>query len=164
MDLRGIVNLYDCVMGEIKKPWWKRWYTIVGAVVLVLGGIGAALGGDDADTTAVLPSASAARSTPSASPSTSVNPSPSGRTETDAGLGGTSAMVACDDAGKAEFSYGYKPHWITQHLAEDVTAKHYFYKYGATVTNEYNAKRDVNIECTVKGTDDTPKVVGFTVY
>lgn len=83
---------------------------------------------------------------------------------TSTGLTYAPASVACDNAGKTSFPYGYDPHWILGVIATRVEGDHWFMKYEATVKNQFNAKRDVTIECTVGGTDTAPDVTGFDAY
>lgn len=91
-------------------------------------------------------------------------PSASPAEATTTGLTYAPASVACDNAGKTAFPYGYDPHWILGVIATRVEGDHWFMKYQATVKNQFNAKRDVTIECTVAGSDDAPTVTGFNAY
>ena len=76
----------------------------------------------------------------------------------------TYATVACDRAGKNRFPYGFKAHWITGKLNESWNNGRWFLKVTATVTNAASAKRDVTVECYVKGTADNPVVTEFLTY
>lgn len=83
---------------------------------------------------------------------------------TSKGLTGTAAQAACDRRISQEFPYGADPHWIVGALANEIQNDQWFLKVKATVKNAYNAKRDVDIECRVDGTDDAPQVVEFNSY
>jgi PASTA domain len=83
---------------------------------------------------------------------------------TSTGLTGTYAQAACDWYGEQQFPYGFKGHWILGKLAEEIQNDQWFFKIEATVTNEYKAKRDYNVECFVTGTNDAPVVTTFNAY
>jgi len=80
-------------------------------------------------------------------------------------LSGSAAQVACDNRGESEFPYGWDPHWILGKIAEENRADgSWWFKVEVTVKNEFNAKRDVVVECTVAGTTDAPVVTDFLSY
>lgn len=49
-------------------------------------------------------------------------------------------------------------------LAEEVRPTEVYLKVTADVTNEFNAEREVNVECYVTGTDEAPTVRDFIAY
>lgn len=83
---------------------------------------------------------------------------------TSQGLESTYARSACDIYGDAQYPYGFKAHWLVGNLGETLQDDQWFLKVTATVKNEYNAKRDVVIECYVSGTNDAPQVTDFLAY
>jgi PASTA domain len=83
---------------------------------------------------------------------------------TTAGLTGTYAQAACDQYGEQQFPYGFKGHWVLGKLAEEIQNDQWFFKIEATVTNEFDADRDYNVECFVSGTNDAPIVTAFNAY
>lgn len=83
---------------------------------------------------------------------------------TSAGLTATSAQAACNRQGRIEFPYGFNGHWILGKLAEEILDDRWFFKLEATVENEFGAKRKVNVECFVGGTDALPAVERFLAY
>ena len=99
-----------------------------------------------------------AATTSEASPRATASP-----TDTPA-FSATYAQTACDREGKNRFPYGFKAHWITDKLNESWNDGTWFLKVGATVTNAYSAKRDLTVECYVKGTADNPVVTKFLAY
>lgn len=80
------------------------------------------------------------------------------------GLTATNALSACDSHGRNQFPYGWDPHWIIGMLAEEVRPTEVYLKVTADVTNEFNAEREVNVECYVTGTDEAPTVRDFIAY
>lgn len=100
----------------------------------------------------------------------SAQPEPSETTEpekaTTGGLTETYAMTACDQYGEQQFPYGYDAHWVIGVLANEYQpdTDEWYFKVEADVTNEYNAKQTVNIECYVTGTEDAPIVNDFLAY
>ncbi|WP_458107724.1 hypothetical protein M1D51_19665 [Arthrobacter sp. R3-55] len=83
---------------------------------------------------------------------------------TSTGLDELYAQAACDIHGKQEFRYGWDPHWALDRQAAQIVNDRWFFKVGADVTNQSNAKADVTIECTVGGTKDQPIVESFLAY
>jgi PASTA domain len=86
---------------------------------------------------------------------------PAAEKTTSRGLTATVAQAACDMYGGSQFRYGFKPHWIVGKLAERIENDKRFLKVEADVTNAYNAVAQVNVECTVGGTDQAPVVESF---
>lgn len=87
-----------------------------------------------------------------------------GEQATSAGLTATPAQAACDARGESEFPYGFDGHWVLGKLAERLEGDRWFFKVEATVTNEFNAERRINVECFVGGTKDAPVVEKFNAY
>jgi hypothetical protein len=90
--------------------------------------------------------------------------SPAAPTVTASGLDETVARQSCDLYGEALFPWGYKPHWIIGVLAKEIQGDAWFMKVTATVKNEYNAERDIVIECTVSGSNEAPAVTSYLPY
>ncbi|WP_445339963.1 PASTA domain-containing protein [Bifidobacterium sp. ESL0825] len=89
-------------------------------------------------------------------------PAPSAEKSTSGGLTQTYALLACRQRGKQEFPYGFKPHFITDAAEPIWSPDSVLLQFGATVKNEYNAKRDVIVNCNVRGSNDKPEVFGWT--
>lgn len=89
-------------------------------------------------------------------------PAPSAEKSTSGGLTQTYALLACRQRGKQEFPYGFKPHFITNAAEPIWSPDSVLLQFGATVKNEYNAKRDVTVNCNVRGSNDKPEVFGWT--
>ena len=89
-------------------------------------------------------------------------PAPSAEKSTSGGLTQTYALLACKQRGKQEFPYGFKPHFITNAAEPIWSPDSVLLQFGATVKNEYNAKRDVTVNCNVRGSNDKPEVFGWT--
>lgn len=89
---------------------------------------------------------------------------PTAEPQTSTGLTETYAMSACDNYGKQQFPYGYDPHWILGRLAHQIENDQWYFKVETTVTNAYNAKRTVDVECYVVGTNTAPTVTQFLAY
>ena len=89
-------------------------------------------------------------------------PAPSAEKSTSGGLTQTYALLACRQRGKQEFPYGFKPHFITDAAEPIWSPDSVLLQFGATVKNEYNAKRDVTVNCNVRGSNDKPEVFGWT--
>ena len=89
-------------------------------------------------------------------------PAPSAEKSTSGGLTQTYALLACRQRGKQEFPYGFKPHFITDAAEPVWSPDSVLLQFGATVKNEYNAKRDVTVNCNVRGSNDKPEVFGWT--
>lgn len=89
-------------------------------------------------------------------------PAPSAEKSTSGGLTQTYALSACRQRGKQEFPYGFKPHFITDAAEPIWSPDSVLLQFGATVKNEYNAKRDVTVNCNVRGSNDKPDVFGWT--
>lgn len=89
-------------------------------------------------------------------------PAPSAEKSTSGGLTQTYALSACRQRGKQEFPYGFKPHFITDAAEPIWSPDSVLLQFGATVKNEYNAKRDVIVNCNVRGSNDKPEVFGWT--
>lgn len=89
-------------------------------------------------------------------------PAPSAEKSTSGGLTQTYALLACKQRGKQEFPYGFKPHFITDAAEPIWSPDSVLLQFGATVKNEYNAKRDVTVNCNVRGSNDKPEVFGWT--
>lgn len=89
-------------------------------------------------------------------------PAPSAEKSTSGGLTQTYALSACRQRGKQEFPYGFKPHFITDAAEPIWSPDSVLLQFGATVKNEYNAKRDVTVNCNVRGSNDKPEVFGWT--
>ena len=83
---------------------------------------------------------------------------------TSTGLTASFAQSACEQYGEYQFPYGFKGHWILGRLAEEIQNDQWFLKVEATVTNEYDADRRLNVECFVIGTNDAPTVASFNAY
>lgn len=83
---------------------------------------------------------------------------------TSTGLDEVYAQAACGMYGDKEFRYGWDPHWALDRQAAQIVNDRWFFKVGADVTNQYNAKAEVTIECTVGGTKDQPVVESFLAY
>ncbi len=83
---------------------------------------------------------------------------------TSAGLDAGHAGTACDQYGAAMYPYGWQGHLILGRIASEAQGDHYFWKFEAEVTNAYNAKAAVTVDCTVGGSNDAPQVTGFNVY
>ena len=141
---------------------------VVAIAVLGFAGVGVLRGGDSPGRTAAeSPAATKAIETPSqsATPSpaaTAAAPAP--LPATTSGLTGTYAQSACDQYGNGQFPYGWDPHFITGLLADGPQGDHWYQKFEADVTNQYGAKRSVDVECTVTGTNDAPTVSDFLAY
>lgn len=119
-----------------------EWFWIVPGVVLVIGGIGNALGGETP------------QSTPAATEATT------------GGLEQTEAMTACDFYGQGQFPYGYDAHWIMGLMNDelDTANDEWDFKLTADVTNAFNAEREVTVECSVTGSNETPAISHFDAY
>ncbi len=89
-------------------------------------------------------------------------PAPSAEKSTSGGLTQVYAQLACKQRGKQEFPYGFKPHFITDAAEPIWSPDSVLLQFGATVKNEYNAKRDVTVNCNVRGSNDKPEVFGWT--
>jgi hypothetical protein len=98
-------------------------------------------------------------SSPTTTPTTEAAPD-----VTSTGLDAGHAGTACDQYGAAKYPYGWKGHLILGRIASEAQGDHYFWKFEADVTNAYNAKASVTVECTVAGSNDAPQVTGFDVY
>lgn len=75
-------------------------------------------------------------------------------------------MTACQNEGENRFPYGYKEHDILG-VIQDVIRQDdgsFYYKVKATVTNEYNAKQEVTVECVTTGNDNSQTVTGWNAY
>jgi hypothetical protein len=110
-------------------------------------------------TLGVIKPESTAASAPPAAPAA---PDPALATST--GLTATYAQAACTQYGDQQFPFGFKGHWIMGKLAEEIQNDQWFFKVEATVTNEFNAEREYNVECFVAGTNDAPTVATFNAY
>lgn len=75
------------------------------------------------------------------------------------------AWTAAADYGKAEYPYGFKLHYMAGQLAQEAVDEDTWYlKATCTVTNEYNATREMECEAKVTGTDSNPEVIEFDVH
>lgn len=75
------------------------------------------------------------------------------------------AWTAAADYGKAEYPYGFKLHYMAGQLAQEAVDEDTWYlKATCTVTNEYNATREMECEAKVTGTDSNPEVIEFNVH
>lgn len=74
------------------------------------------------------------------------------------------AQVFCEDYAKREFPYGVKLHTFAGKLAEQKTEAGWYLKFEASITNEFGAKRDSNVECHMSGTNGTPVMDDFVAY
>lgn len=74
------------------------------------------------------------------------------------------ARPYCLDYADNSFPYGIKVHYMMGVLAEKETDTGWFMKYEATITNEFGAKRDANIECHMSGTNGAPVMDDFLAY
>ncbi|WP_192497684.1 PASTA domain-containing protein [Pseudoclavibacter sp. CFCC 13611] len=83
---------------------------------------------------------------------------------TPSGLTFGGASVACTQAGKAQFPYGVKAHWIIGMLDDRVVGDSRVVKATTTIKNAYGTKRkDQVVECHVSGSDAAPRVDSITV-
>ncbi|WP_188436409.1 PASTA domain-containing protein [Microbacterium murale] len=82
--------------------------------------------------------------------------------ETDEGLTKAMAVVICTRAGEQQFPYGFDMKSFGAHL--EVRHDEIYIDSEVEVTNEANAARATNMECTVSGTDDKPTLEDFLVY
>lgn len=89
-------------------------------------------------------------------------PAPSAEKSTSGGLTQAYAQLACKQRGRREFPYGFKPHFLTDAVEPMWSPDSVLLRFGATVKNEYNAKRDVTVNCNVRGSNDKPDVFGWT--
>lgn len=89
-------------------------------------------------------------------------PAPSAEKSTSGGLTQAYAQLACKQRGKQEFPYGFKPHFITDAAEPMWSPDSVLLQFRATVKSEYNAKRDVTVNCNVRGSNDKPEVFGWT--
>ena len=83
---------------------------------------------------------------------------------TSMGLTGSTAQDTCDLAGEIQFPYGYDPHWFVGLITAEIVNDQWFFKVETSVTNEYDAERDVVIECTVSGSEDVPALASYIFY
>lgn len=150
-----------------KKPWYRRipWWGWAGIVVVL--GVGAISNITNPPAAVTAPTLSIA--TPSTPPAAApASPSPTAeppKTEAiSTGLTDLYARSACDAYGEHEFPYGWKGHTIAGLLAARIENDQWFIKFEADVKNEFNAKRSVDVECRVMGTDSQPTVTSFTTY
>lgn len=74
------------------------------------------------------------------------------------------ARPFCLDFAHKSFPYGIKVHYILGVLAEEKTDSGWYMKYEATITNEFGAKQDSNIECHMSGTNGSPNMDDFLAY
>jgi len=156
---------------EPKKSRKKMWLIIAG-IIVVFAIIGAFMPKDDntsstAATTpaTTTPAATTAAPTPSATKTEKPAPTPTPRDDvTPSGVQVYDARDLCDTYAQTQFPYGYKAHWITGNLAERIEEDTVFLKVQATITNQYKAKRDANVECRVGGTAANPQLVEFNAY
>ncbi|MEB4615993.1 PASTA domain-containing protein [Leucobacter sp. M11] len=74
------------------------------------------------------------------------------------------ARPFCLEYADQSFPYGIKVHYVMGVLAEEKTDSGWYMKYKATITNEYGAKRDSNIECHMSGTNGSPAMDDFLAY
>ena len=75
-------------------------------------------------------------------------------------------MTACQNEGENRFPYGYKEHDILG-VIQDVIRQDdgsFYYKVKATVTNEYNARQEVTVECVTTGNNDSQTVTSWNAY
>lgn len=89
---------------------------------------------------------------------------PPAEVTTTTGLDAVFAQAACDIYGKREYRFGWDPHWILDAQPAQLVNDRWVLKVGADVTNQYNAKAKVTVECTVGGTKDQPVVESFLAY
>lgn len=114
------------------------------------------------------PKATARPSTPKASalpsaPAATVAPTSAPTDSTASGLQWTWAWTTCEAYGKQQFPYGYDDS-LGGLYAKKIQGDTWWLKYQATIANGYGAKQDVDVECTVGGSNDAPTVVSFTSY
>ena len=75
------------------------------------------------------------------------------------------AGSACETYGSSIYRYGFESHYLLGVLAEEPRPDGtFFLKTIATVTNEYGAEMEANMECVVSGTGSSPVVDSFIVY
>lgn len=74
------------------------------------------------------------------------------------------AQTFCENYAKVQFPYGVKLHTVAGKLAEEKTEAGWYMKYEASITNEFGAKRDSNVECHMSGTNGTPVMDDFVAY
>ncbi len=132
---------------------------IIAIIAVVIWFIVQAFGGHEELRTASSPTQTQTQTT---TPST-----PAPTTERDATDGGVTfgvATVACDHAGEALYPYGWDAHWIMGKIGEEITANSYFVKASVDVTNEFDAKEELVVECTVTGSEAEPEVTAIDVY
>jgi hypothetical protein len=82
---------------------------------------------------------------------------------TPSGLDFQHAMSACDQAGKAQYPYGWNANFITDgtHMVQDGKM---FWKAGVDITNALGTKGHFTVECLVSGTNDEPVVESLITY
>lgn len=77
----------------------------------------------------------------------------------------TSAWVAAEQYGEAQYPYGFDLHSAFGVLAEEPSDENTWYlKASCDVTNQYGAEAEMVCEAYVTGTTDSPTVVNFIVY
>jgi hypothetical protein len=103
------------------------------------------------------PSATPTEAAPEAAP-----PTPDSNT-TSAGLTSGWAMTGCNNAGEAQYPYGFNGDWIIDGTSQIVEDK-WLLQAGATITNGYNAERRATVVCVVTGTDGAPVVESLIDY
>ncbi|WP_449282214.1 PASTA domain-containing protein [Leucobacter sp.] len=74
------------------------------------------------------------------------------------------AQVFCENYSELQFPYGVKLHTVMGKLAEEQTEAGWYMKFEATVTNEFNAERKMNVECHMSGTNGAPAMDDFLAY
>ena len=101
--------------------------------------------------------------TPPTTPEAAVAPAPVPTNQTASGLQWLWAWTTCGTYGKQQFPYGYADS-VGDIYTKQIQGDTWWLKYQATVTNAYGAKRNIDVECTVGGSNDAPMVVDFISY
>lgn len=91
-------------------------------------------------------------------------PEPAVEDTTESGLTKWAARDACEEVGRTNYPYGFKPSWILGNIAERIEGDAWFLKAEVKIKNEYGATLRSTFECTVGGTEKSPEIDSMYVY
>lgn len=107
------------------------------------------------------PSATPKPSVPKPSSTPAPPPTPSSTSPaTSGGMTRGMAEIACENAAADLFPQGVRFHWATGVLAEQLENDAWFLKVSVTPKKA----ADVTVECTLTGSESSPKLLAFDVY
>lgn len=79
-------------------------------------------------------------------------------------LSQTNAWNAINEYGRTLYPYGFNVKEFNGYTVKAKDENTWFIKATAKITNEYNAKTEIEFEAYVSGTNDNPEVIEFNIY